>query len=77
MREALFERQPLCEQCEILGKVTIATIRDHRIPLAEGGADDEDNEQAICEPCHEIKSAEEAARGTHRWRTQPGGGGKG
>jgi 5-methylcytosine-specific restriction protein A len=65
MRKALFQRQPLCEPCEARGLVTVATIRDHRIPLAEGGADDETNEQAICEPCHESKSLAEALRG--RW----------
>ncbi len=46
MREALFKRQPLCEECERMGVATEATIRDHRIPLAEGGLDDETNEQA-------------------------------
>jgi 5-methylcytosine-specific restriction protein A len=65
MRKALFQREPLCEPCKLLGRVTIATIRDHLVPLAEGGADDETNEQAICEPCHEAKSLAEAVRG--RW----------
>jgi 5-methylcytosine-specific restriction enzyme A len=63
MRKALFLRQPCCEPCEKLGRVRLATIRDHRIPLAEGGADDETNEQAICAPCHEEKSLAEALRG--------------
>jgi 5-methylcytosine-specific restriction protein A len=68
MRAALFQRKPLCEVCEGLGLVTRATIRDHRIPLAEGGADDESNEQAICAPCHEGKSLAEALRGRLRGR---------
>ncbi|APW38981.1 restriction endonuclease [Rhodoferax koreense] len=68
MRAALFMRQPLCEVCDGLGIVTLATIRDHRIPLAEGGADDESNEQAICAPCHEEKSLAEALRGRRRPR---------
>jgi 5-methylcytosine-specific restriction enzyme A len=63
MRANLFRRQPLCEVCLGKGVTTPATIRDHRIPLAEGGADDETNEQAICEPCHAEKSAAEALRG--------------
>lgn len=63
MRANLFSRHPLCEPCEAAGRVTIATIRDHRIPLAEGGADDETNEQAICKACHTEKSLAEALRG--------------
>jgi 5-methylcytosine-specific restriction protein A len=62
-RRALFQRQPLCEPCLVRGHTTEATIRDHRIPLAEGGADDESNEQAICAPCHREKTLAEALRG--------------
>lgn len=35
-------------------------ILDHVIPLEEGGADDEANLQAICEPCSTIKTSVEA-----------------
>lgn len=66
MREALFARQPLCEECERRGLITVATQRDHKVPLAEGGLDDETNEQALCEACHEVKSKAEAARGRRR-----------
>ena len=63
LRADLFRRKPLCEQCEKHGRVTLATIRDHRVPLAEGGKDDASNEQAICKPCHTEKSLAEALRG--------------
>ena len=66
MRAALFARQPLCEECERHSRVTVATQRDHRIPLAEGGADDRSNEQALCEACHETKSEAERLRGRGR-----------
>jgi len=66
MREALFKRDPLCAECRRQGRVTPATQRDHIIPLSEGGADDETNEQGLCEPCHEVKSAAESKRG--RWK---------
>lgn len=46
-----------------MGRVTLATQRDHIKPLAEGGADDGDNEQGLCEPCHEAKSKAESMRG--------------
>lgn len=63
MRADLFKRQPLCELCSVLGLVALATVRDHRIPLAEGGPDDVSNEQALCDPCHDAKSLAERLRG--------------
>lgn len=66
MRADLFSRKPLCEECERQGKVTRSTVRDHRIPLAEGGLDDSSNEQALCEPCHAVKTKGESARGVRR-----------
>ncbi|WP_235579323.1 HNH endonuclease [Pseudorhodoferax sp. Leaf274] len=66
MRAELFARCPLCVECERLGRVTEATQRDHIKPLAEGGADDDSNVQALCDDCHEAKSRTESTRG--RWR---------
>ena len=66
MRADLFRRKPACEMCEAAGRETLATIRDHRIPLAEGGADDETNEQSLCEDCHAVKTKAESARGVRR-----------
>lgn len=48
--------------------VAPATQRDHVIPLAEGGLDDETNEQGLCDACHDAKSHNEAARGRRRGR---------
>lgn len=62
LRESLFRRQPLCVECERQGKVVLATQRDHIVSLGEGGADDDDNVQGLCGPCHEAKSKGEAAR---------------
>jgi 5-methylcytosine-specific restriction protein A len=63
MRAQLFTANPLCVMCEAEGRVTEATQRDHIVPLAEGGADDESNVQGLCRECHDIKSKEESARG--------------
>ena len=71
LRRALFARHPLCEPCEAAGRTTLATIRDHRINLADGGLDDSgegSNESAICEDCHTAKTQAEAARGQRRDR---------
>lgn len=69
MRRMLFERSPLCVLCRAAGRITVATIRDHIVPLAEGGADASHNEQALCVACHDLKSAAETARGIARSHT--------
>lgn len=68
LRQELFRRSPLCAECERQGLVTLATQRDHIKPLAEGGADSEDNVQGLCEPCHEGKSLQERLRAQRRGR---------
>jgi len=68
MRSALFAEQPLCVACRAEGRTTVATIRDHIVPLEEGGADIESNCQALCQEHSDIKTARESARGRARWR---------
>lgn len=66
LRDELFQRHPLCVLCLAAGRRTVATIRDHVVPLTEDGPDDQTNEQAICATCHEVKTTAEAARGRAR-----------
>ena len=66
MRADLFMRDPLCAECRRQGRVTRATLRDHIIPLAEGGQDTDDNTQGLCDACHEGKTLAEALRGRKR-----------
>lgn len=61
-RSELFAREPLCRVCSAKGFVTIATLRDHIKPLAEGGTDDDDNIQPLCVDCHDEKSMAERLR---------------
>ena len=68
MRDRLFKSNPLCVECERLGRVTLATQRDHIKPLAEGGTDDDDNVQGLCRACHDGKILAEALRGRQRAR---------
>lgn len=62
-RADLFAREPLCRQCRTAGRLKLATIRDHIKPTAEGGADDDNNIQPLCDACHDEKTAAESARG--------------
>ncbi len=52
-RAALFAREPLCRVCAAAGKVAEAVIRDHIVPLAEGGQETEQNCQPLCQACSE------------------------
>jgi 5-methylcytosine-specific restriction protein A len=46
--------------CERTGKVTAATVIDHKISMANGGDFwDEDNWQGLCTKCHRIKTNKE------------------
>lgn len=59
----------LCQECQRHGRVTPLGVRpydhavDHITPKAQGGTDDPENLQALCAPCHDTKSAEEAKHG--------------
>jgi len=68
LRRQLFDRYPLCVVCEQQGRVSVAVIRDHVVPLGEGGTETEDNTQALCQSCSDAKTREEAKRGMDRTR---------
>lgn len=53
-------------RCHVCGELGADEV-DHVVALAEGGADTFENRRPIhSEPCHRIKTAEEAARGRAR-----------
>jgi 5-methylcytosine-specific restriction protein A len=62
-RDRLFNESPLCAECLKVGRDTAATIRDHVIPLAQGGRDTDDNTQSLCKDCHNKKTQQEARQG--------------
>lgn len=66
LRLRLFNTNPWCVACAKQGQQTRATIRDHVIPLAEGGRDDETNAQGLCAACSKTKTADESTRGVRR-----------
>ena len=68
MREQLFERNPLCVECQRLGLVELATQRDHIKSLEEGGLDVPENTQGLCAQHHEEKSLAERIRAQARSR---------
>src|SRR5678815_1721147 len=64
-RLALWDKEPHCRGC---GRLLLPSqmIRDHIIPLAEGGQDIETNTQPLCSDCNETKTQAESARGVRR-----------
>ena len=48
-----------CACCRVL--LPVGWHLDHRVPLADGGADDASNMQPLCTPCHTLKTARENA----------------
>lgn len=58
LREALFRDNPLCVMCAARGRVTLATIRDHIVPLSVAGVDLPTNKgcQGLCQACSDEKT---------------------
>jgi len=56
--------QPLCIYCDRAGRVTAASVVDHKVPHRGDKTLfwDRSNWQSLCKPCHdEVKQAEERA----------------
>lgn len=71
-RAKLFANEPFCRECRKAGRSVLGKIRDHIVPLAEGGPDDDDNVQPLCGACDQIKTAADSARGRgHQQSTAP------
>ncbi len=57
LRKQLFAAEPLCRMCRDKGRVTVATIADHIVPLAKGGPRyDITNLQPLCPDHHHTKT---------------------
>ncbi|WP_395055198.1 HNH endonuclease [Polaromonas sp.] len=72
-RSTFLERNPLCAECSKQGRVHIAQVPDHRIPLWAGGADDlETNGNPLCFTDHDAKTKCEARmRAAGGWMSTP------
>lgn len=47
----------LCEHCRAKGLVSLATVVNHKFPLAHGGEDVGENTENLCAECDEIETA--------------------
>ncbi|MEM6907186.1 MAG: HNH endonuclease signature motif containing protein [Pseudomonadota bacterium] len=65
MRAQVLAEEPLCRVCLNEGKRVQATVVDHIKPLAFGGSESRSNKQALCQPCHDLKSKAEREAAQH------------
>ncbi len=63
MRARVLLEEPLCRVCLASDpqRYSQSTIADHIVPKSQGGCDDRENYQGICDPCHVLKTARESA----------------
>lgn len=67
LRASILKRDRyLCQPCFRKGRITAAAQVDHVKPKARGGTDDPGNLESTCCPCHDVKSAKEAAEAQGR-----------
>ena len=56
------DKNPVCIECEKKGIIKPSEVTDHILSIRNGGAKfNEDNLQALCHSCHNIKSGKEGA----------------
>jgi 5-methylcytosine-specific restriction protein A len=68
---AFLARFPICRNCEVMGRSTLATLVDHIIPITDAGEADpnfwpEANHQPLCFRCHAKKTAADRRKGLTR-----------
>jgi 5-methylcytosine-specific restriction protein A len=62
IRAAYLAAHPLCELCQLCGRLTPAVLVHHKNPLAAGGTHDTENLQALCVTCHNAHHARDVSR---------------
>lgn len=70
-RMRLFAQEPFCRECSKQGKLVVAQIADHIIPLGESGATFDDPYdltllQPLCQRHSDEKTQQESKRGKRR-----------
>jgi len=73
MRALVLHEEPLCRACLAMDppRTSASRIADHITPKAEGGSDQRENYQGLCEPCSKAKTARESARARSRKAARP------
>lgn len=59
-RKRRLEAEPLCRDCLEAGVTRYSEEIDHIVRIAFGGSDNDDNIRALCKPCHEKRTKQQA-----------------
>lgn len=62
-RDRIARLRPWCPYCEEAGRLQLGVILDHRVPIADGGGDEDENLQMICHDHNREKTARESRAG--------------
>lgn len=55
VRERFLMRHPLCSRCQEQGRIVMASVAHHVVPINDGGPRlDQANLRALCRDCHEV-----------------------
>jgi 5-methylcytosine-specific restriction enzyme A len=49
----------LCEECLEEGRVEVAVVVNHKVPLIQGGSDDDENTENLCKRHDDIATAKQ------------------
>ena len=56
LRVIVLAEEPLCRECDAVGRTEPATDVDHILPKRQGGTDKRENLQGLCHSCHSKKT---------------------
>lgn len=59
IRDRQYRTQPFCVRCLSMGVHRTYTVIDHIVPLGLGGKELPANRRPLCDPCHDIVTAEQ------------------
>ncbi|MFT0167496.1 HNH endonuclease [Paraburkholderia mimosarum] len=59
-KRVALDQQFTCRRCGLVWLPWRDQV-DHRVPLEQGGSNDDDNLDLLCDDCHKLKTAEEAS----------------
>jgi len=52
IRDAFLSANPLCTMCKAEGRLTPSTVAHHKVKITDGGTNDWENMEALCQECH-------------------------
>ena len=66
-RAQVLAEEPLCRPCQAKGLVVAATIVHHIVRVEDGGTDDRENLEPVCDDCHKEKHGSAPRIGVDGW----------